>query len=95
METTTMHVTGHPGIRHPLSRRSRISIGVLAMLASLHAHGQETAAAAATAAADAAPAATTSADGKSADSVVVVTGFRASLNSALNTKKNSATASST
>jgi TonB-dependent receptor len=84
METTTMRFTATPRNIHPLSPRSRISIGVLAMLASLHAQGQETAAAA-----DAAPVATTAADGKSPDSVVVVTGFRASLNSALNTKKNS------
>ena len=64
-----MRFTATPRNIHPLSRRSRISVGVLTMLASLHAHGQDTAA-------------TTSADGKSADSVVVVTGFRASLNSA-------------
>lgn len=82
-----MSFTGHPGTLHPLARRSRISIGVLAMLASLHAHGQEAAPAAAAAAAT--NGTTTTADGKAAESVVVVTGFRASLNSALNTKKNS------
>jgi TonB-dependent receptor len=55
--------------------RTQISLGVLAMLASLQIQAQETAAAA-----DAA---------KPAENVVEVTGFRASLNSALNTKKNS------
>ena len=57
--------------RTRIARRSSISLGVLAMLATLHAQAQDTAAEPA------------------ADNVVVVTGFRASLNSALNTKKNS------
>jgi iron complex outermembrane receptor protein len=63
-------------------RRRLISLGVLAMLASLQAQAQESATAAAqdstAKAAEAAP-----------ENVVVVTGFRASLNSALTTKKNS------
>jgi len=72
-----MSFADHPGSFYHRARRTRISIGVLSMLASLHAHSQETAQSAA------------AAGGKASDSVVVVTGFRASLNSALNTKKNS------
>ncbi len=59
--------------KHPPLKRSLIVLGVIAMIASTQAQAQE--------AAPAKPAAD--------DTVVVVTGFRASLNSALNVKKNS------
>jgi hypothetical protein len=74
METrsmTTLEVHTHPARTASPCRRRLISLGVLAMLASLQAQAQETAS-------DPAP-----------ENVVVVTGFRASLNSALTTKKNS------
>ncbi|MRW88577.1 TonB-dependent receptor [Duganella sp. FT80W] len=63
-------------MRNTHIRPTVIQLGVIALLASLQAHAQE-----------AAPPAATP-DNKD-ENVVVVTGFRASLNSALNTKKNS------
>ncbi|MGV7207597.1 TonB-dependent receptor [Oxalobacteraceae bacterium A2-2] len=66
-------------IRTPACRLSLISLGVLALLGS--AQAQE--------AAPAAPQPQQAEKTDGSDSVVVVTGFRASLNSALNTKKNS------
>src|SRR5881275_59231 len=76
--------------------RTQISLGVLAMLASLHVQAQQNpvppdaSAATPVAPVNAPDAPTALATGdKPNDSVVLVTGFRASLNSALNTKKNS------
>jgi TonB-dependent receptor len=69
-------------------RRTLVSLGVLAMLASMQAQAQQAADAPAPAAATAAADATDAA-AKAPETVVQVTGFRASLNSALNTKKNS------
>ena len=79
---TAIEAHTHPARTTSRCRRRMISLGVLAMLASLQAQAQESATAAAqdntAKAAEAAP-----------ENVVVVTGFRASLNSALTTKKNS------
>lgn len=66
----------HPSLIVP-TRRTLISVGVLAMLGSLNAQAQQ--------AAQSAP----DTAGSPVAETVVVTGFRASLNSALNTKKNS------
>jgi TonB-dependent receptor len=63
-------------------RRTLISVGVLAMLGSLQAHAQQTQAPSETQSQQVSP------QSDNDQSVVVVTGFRASLNSALNTKKN-------
>ncbi|QJE01947.1 TonB-dependent receptor [Massilia forsythiae] len=92
--------TPRAGTRHGTGcRRTLVSLGVLAMLASLQAHAQQSAAAADAAAPQSSTAApldtnTDPVDANAARSApkavetVVVTGFRASLNSALNTKKN-------
>jgi iron complex outermembrane receptor protein len=74
----------HRTFRRPRCRRTLVSLGVLAMLASLQAQAQQT---------DDTPPPSCNCSRRhrqgAVENVVQVTGFRASLNSALNTKKNS------
>jgi iron complex outermembrane receptor protein len=82
-----MRTTGTGAPARTPARRTQISLGVFVMLAGLNVQAQEGAPALPAPTSDAPAAADTAA--RPAENTVLVTGFRASLNSALNTKKNS------